>query len=185
VAKYNAIYGSFATLPLFFLWIYIAWVIFLLCAEVAFAVQARHHYQWRTFALTPAARLAMAFDIMEAALDNYRNRKVTDRKSLAQLLNQTEKTVVFIVNDLVRGGLLRHVEDNQEGYVPAAPLNELKPSEIMDIIFGRDLPPVKGCDLADKALDAARRSLDRYNLNCQERELHTPETKEEPYCGTS
>ena len=64
VAKYNAIYGSFATLPLFFLWIYVAWVVFLLGAEVSFAVQTGRHYQWKTYILTPAARLALAFDIM-------------------------------------------------------------------------------------------------------------------------
>jgi len=185
VARYNAIYGSFATLPLFFLWIYIAWVVFLLGAEVAFAVQARRHYQWRTFALTPAARLAMAFDIMEAALKDYKARKVTDRKALAELLNQTEKNIIHIVNDLVSGGLLLHVEDKQEGYVPAAPLNELKPSEIMDIILGKDLPDVKGCDLANQALNAARSSLDRYNLNCQEIDQSGSEKAGDIHCGTS
>lgn len=172
VAKYNAIYGSFATLPLFFLWIYVAWVVFLLGAEVSFAVQTSRHYQWKTHFLTPAARLALAFDIMEAALEDYRDRKVTERRSLARKLNQTEKAVIQIVNDLVRGGLLRPVEGKLQGYVPSGPLNGLKPSEIMDIILGRDLPDVKGCDLAGQALQAARNSLDHYDLNC--REVETP-----------
>jgi len=185
VSKYNAIYGSFATLPLFFLWIYIAWVVFLLGAEVAFAVQARRHYQWRTFSFTPAARLAMAFDIMETALKDYKTRKITDRSSLAQSLNQSEKTVVYIVNDLIKGGLLRQVEDKQQGYIPAAPLNELKPSEIMDIILGKELPDVKSCDLANQALEAARVSLDRYNLNCQKIDPPDSEKAEEAHCGTS
>lgn len=39
VSKYNAIYGSFAQLPLFLLWLYISWVIVLLGAEIAYAVQ--------------------------------------------------------------------------------------------------------------------------------------------------
>jgi membrane protein len=185
VARYNAIYGSFATLPLFFFWVYIAWVVFLLGAEVSFAVQTKSRYQWNTFPLTPVARLALAFDIMEAAINDYSTRKVTDRQSLALLLNQTEKTVITIVNDLVNGGLLRHVEDKQEGYVPAAPLNEIKPSEIMDIILGQDLPPIKGCDLTRYALEAARDSLDRYNLNCQEIDRPESEPVGEARCGTS
>lgn len=168
VAKYNAIYGSFATLPLFFLWIYVAWVIFLLGAEFSFAFQTWRQYQWKSILITPSARLAMAFDIMDATLEDYRNRKVSDRKSLAGILNQTEKTVGIIVNELVEGGLLRRVDGKLEGYVPSAPLNDLKPSEIMDIIMGRDLPDVKGCDLAGKAMEAARNSLDRYNINCKE-----------------
>jgi membrane protein len=186
VARYNAIYGSFATLPLFFLWIYIAWVVFLLGAEVAFAFQARQHYQWRTFSLTPAARMAMAFDIMEAALDDYSSRKITDRKSLAQILNQTEKNIGYIINDLIKGGLLRRVEGKYEGYVPAGPLNELRPSEIMDIVIGRDLPEVKGCDLAEKALEAARNRLDQYNINCEKINPDSGTEKTEgERCGTS
>jgi len=166
VAKYNAIYGSFATLPLFFLWIYVAWVIFLLGAEFSFAFQAWRQYQWKGIHITPAARLAIAFDIMEAAIADYKNRVLTDRKSLAETLNQTEKTVAAVVNDLVNGGLLRTVDGKLEGYVPAAPKEDLKPSEIMDIILGRDLPDVKGCDLASQAMKAARSTLDQYDINC-------------------
>ncbi|MFC1837294.1 YihY/virulence factor BrkB family protein [Thermodesulfobacteriota bacterium] len=167
VAKYNAIYGSFATLPLFFLWIYIAWVIFLLGAEFSFAFQSWRQYQWKSILITPAARLAMAFDIMDAAIDDFGKRKVTDRKSLAETLNQTEKIVGVIVNELVDGCLLRRVNGKLEGYVPAAPMDNFKPSEIMDIILGRDLPDVKGCDLAGQALQSARDSLDQYTINCQ------------------
>ena len=39
VSKYNAIYGSFAALPLFFIWMQLSWLIVLLGAKVAFAYQ--------------------------------------------------------------------------------------------------------------------------------------------------
>lgn len=168
VAKYNAIYGSFATLPLFFLWIYIAWVIFLLGAEFSFAFQTWRQYQWKSRIITPAARLAIAFDIMDAAIADYKNRKLTDRKSLAAAIDQTEKTVAIIVNELIRGGLLRKVNGKLEGYIPAAPKENLKPSEIMDIILGRELPDVRGCDLTGRAMEAARTTLDQYEINCRE-----------------
>lgn len=38
-AKYNAIYGSFAQLPVLLIWIYISWIIVLLGAEVSYAWQ--------------------------------------------------------------------------------------------------------------------------------------------------
>jgi len=185
VAKYNAIYGSFATLPLFFLWIYIAWVIFLLGAEFSFAFQTWRQYQWKNILISPAARMAMAFNIMAAALEDYKNRKITDRKSLAETLNQTEKTVGFIVNELVEGGLLRVVDGKLEGYVPAAPMDDLKPSEIMDTIIGRDLPDVKDCDLTGQALQAARDFLDQYNINCHESMQKNNQIIEKTNSGTS
>jgi DNA-binding IscR family transcriptional regulator len=162
----------------------VAWVVFLLGAEVAFAFQARRNYDWWTYSLTPAARLAIAFDVMESALEDYKARKTSDRKSLAQSLNQTEKTIGVIVNELLNGGLLRRVEGKLEGYVPAGPLDEFRPSEIMDIILGKDLPDVKGCDLAAQALAAARSSLDRYDLNCREIPAHFT-NNEEPHSGTT
>jgi len=168
VARYNAIYGSFATLPLFFLWIYVAWVVFLLGAEVAFAFQTRAQYQWGSIFLTPAARLAMAFDIMETTLADYEARRITDRKSLSRQLNQTEKSIGVIITDLINGGLLRRVEGKLEGFVPSGPMQRLRPSEIMDIIIGKDIPAVRNCNLTERALDAARSAIDNYNLHCQE-----------------
>ena len=45
VAKYNAIYGSFAALPLFLIWLQISWTFILLGAEIAFACQNVSSYE--------------------------------------------------------------------------------------------------------------------------------------------
>ncbi len=39
ITKFNAIYGSFAALPLFLIWLQISWIIFLYGAEINFAIQ--------------------------------------------------------------------------------------------------------------------------------------------------
>ncbi len=56
--KYNAIYGSFAQLPLFLIWLYISWVLVLLGAEIAFATQHLHAYVRRGLSetLSPLSR---------------------------------------------------------------------------------------------------------------------------------
>lgn len=46
VSSYNKIYGVFATLPIFLLWLYLNWIIVLLGAEISFAVQ-----NYRTYSL--------------------------------------------------------------------------------------------------------------------------------------
>ena len=43
VAKYNAIYGSFAALPLFLIWLQISWLIVLVGAEISHAFQHSNH----------------------------------------------------------------------------------------------------------------------------------------------
>ena len=46
VAKYNAIYGSFAALPLFLVWLQLSWRVVLLGAEVSFAHQNVDTYEF-------------------------------------------------------------------------------------------------------------------------------------------
>ncbi len=46
VSKYNAIYGSFAALPLLLLWLQLSWVICLLGAELAYASQNIRAYEF-------------------------------------------------------------------------------------------------------------------------------------------
>jgi membrane protein len=45
-AKYSAIYGSFAALPLFLIWLQTSWLIILFGAEIAFAVQNVQTYEF-------------------------------------------------------------------------------------------------------------------------------------------
>jgi membrane protein len=45
VAKYNAIYGTFAQLPVMLVWIYISWVIVLFGGELTFALQNVQAYR--------------------------------------------------------------------------------------------------------------------------------------------
>jgi membrane protein len=43
VARYNAIYGTMAALPIFMVWIYVSWIIVLLGMEVSYAYQHLRH----------------------------------------------------------------------------------------------------------------------------------------------
>lgn len=46
VSKYNAIYGSFAALPLFLVWLNWSWLIVLFGAEISFSAQNHHQYEF-------------------------------------------------------------------------------------------------------------------------------------------
>ncbi len=46
VSRYNTIYGSFAALPLFLVWLNYSWLIVLFGAEISFSAQNHHQYEY-------------------------------------------------------------------------------------------------------------------------------------------
>jgi membrane protein len=159
VARYNAIYGSFATLPLLLLWIYIGWLIFLAGAEMAFAAQVWRRYNWHELVLTPITRLALAFEIVSQALVDFHHRKTTDILALALKLKQPVSTVNQLLQELIDGGIIRKVEGELNGYMPAASEKEIQPAEIVELILGSTIPIGRPDNFAYEVLDAARHSL--------------------------
>ena len=67
MSKYNAIYGSFAQLPLFLIWLYVSWFIILLGAEVSFCLGHSHSVRpekrIRDYALASRERMALGIMI--------------------------------------------------------------------------------------------------------------------------
>ncbi len=63
MSQYNAIYGSFAQLPLFLIWLFISWIIILLGAEVSFCLGHSHagsqEKQSHDYALENRERMAL------------------------------------------------------------------------------------------------------------------------------
>ena len=51
VAKYNAIFGSFATIPVFVAWVWVSWLFVLIGAQLAYAIQNEptYHFTIKTF----------------------------------------------------------------------------------------------------------------------------------------
>ena len=159
VARYNAIYGSFATLPLLLMWIYIGWVVFLSGAEMAFAAQVWRRYTWHEPAITPITRLTIAFEIIGTALADFHHRRTTEPTTLARQLKQPLYLVNKVIQDLLAGGIIRRVEGEANAYVPAATEEEIKPAEIVELVFGKEVPLLRSGILANEVLDAARKSL--------------------------
>lgn len=54
VSRYNALYGSFAALPLFLIWLQLSWLIVLLGAEISFAKQnvARYEFEYDSLSIS-------------------------------------------------------------------------------------------------------------------------------------
>ncbi len=169
VTRYNAIYGSFATLPLLLIWIYTGWIVFLSGAEMAFAVQVWRHYPWRGLIPSPASRLALAFDILQTALIDFHNRQVSDRRDLVRRLGYPDIYIADVLKSLLNKELLRQVNGKEYQFVPAAPADEINPGELVEAIWGTEVPPSPGGNLAKEAIKAAESALSGRKWG-----IHTP-----------
>lgn len=108
VARANALFGSFAALPLLLVWVYVSWTIVLLGCEVVFATQ-----NLATFRLArageeprPAAREAIGIAVATRIARAFRAGEGVTPETVAADLDVPVRTVRAIVVDLERAGLV-------------------------------------------------------------------------------
>lgn len=74
VSKFNAIYGSFAALPLFLIWLQISWLIILVGAELSYAIQNVKLYEFEKDAnnLSPKRTKILSILLLSTVLRRFR-----------------------------------------------------------------------------------------------------------------
>ncbi len=120
VNQYNKIYGTFASIPIFLIWLYVSWQIVLLGAEVGFAFQnyATYKMEQRAHSASPQSRIMLALSIMcraaQSMLDDLPQFETTvyGRAHLipVRLINE-------VVDSLALAGLLAPVAETNGRYL--------------------------------------------------------------------
>jgi membrane protein len=158
VARYNAIYGSFATLPLFLLWVYSSWVVFLSGAEFSYATHVWRHYAPRR-QMNAGLRLALSYDLLGVIYDDFRNRHPTDPFRLGHRLDYTDAEVEQTITDLRTAGYLQESGDSDGGLMPSTCADQVRAEELVDVVWGTINRPSPGGRLAAQVLAAAKSVL--------------------------
>ncbi len=132
VSKYNAIYGSFAALPLFLIWLQLSWMIVLLGAETAYAYQNVSHFGMAAdFRNTSTDfRRRYALHILRLIIRRFQEG---ERPLTAEQIGQTLELPYLIADQLIdhlRGsGLVSAVEGEKSNgpvsYQPARDINTI------------------------------------------------------------
>lgn len=161
VANYNAIYGSFATVPLFLLWLNSAWLVFLLGAEVAFTTQHYANYHANGRRLPPGEELSLAFDLVNEIYKNFDMRRSITLTGLAEATKTSTIVTGKILQRLSRAKLIRVSENQPETYLPATPTKNLKAAEISALLWAPEIPKAStpGRNLAKTFLQAGNQAL--------------------------
>lgn len=117
VNSYNAIYGSFAALPLFLIWLQSSWLIVLLGAEISFAIQsvAKYEFEYEKFDITPFNKKVITLMICKLIVKRF----IEGEKPLNinQISAHTEIPIQItsnIVETMVDCGLLLEVKTDDE-----------------------------------------------------------------------
>jgi membrane protein len=160
VSKYNAIYGSFATVPLFLIWVQLGWTFILLGASLAYAVQNRNQYYLPGSGASPQRNLQLAFDILNTIYTNFAAKNATtfDQLILANPSDQPAN-IQEITEKLIKGGMVHNTDESNPAYVPAAPSEIFEAREVVQLILGHETIPTVGGEFSQEVIRAAEAAI--------------------------
>jgi membrane protein len=160
VSKYNAIYGSFAALPLFFIWLQISWVIVLFGAEISFAYQNVDNFEFdedcRTVSYSFKRRIVHL--LVKDFSDGERTWNATQ---ITQFLEVPIRLVNQILYELVASGVVSEVvtdKDKAVVYQPASDPNHMTIKFVIDALErqGSNTIPVAQSEELEKLSESLR-----------------------------
>jgi len=140
VASYNAIYGSFAALPLFLIWLQLSWHIVLFGAEIAHffphsdTVAAEPKWRERSMAQTRLLALAICHEIVQRF---HRDEPSLSEETIASEFDMTRSEASEIINMLVHAHLLHRVQpegDETPQLQPARDSANITVRDVLDAI---------------------------------------------------
>jgi membrane protein len=136
ITKLSAIYGSFAAVPLFIVWMQSSWIIVLLGAELSFANQniSRYEYESEALNISNYQKRALILMIMNMIIRNFAvGEKPISAEHIALTLKIPVRLARDILQDLSKVNLVSIIHENQNKerlYQPAIDINRLTVSYV-------------------------------------------------------
>ncbi|MBN1687373.1 MAG: YihY family inner membrane protein, partial [Spirochaetales bacterium] len=139
VLRLSVVYGSLAVIPIFLIWLYLAWTIVLLSLEVAYVHQHRGERSsgvalWQR---EPAEVLRCGLELyLTVAGDFASGAKPPSGAYLAERLGITERDMLRFIASFQNANLLIPAGGKQRGYVPSRELSAVQAEEVVRCVFG-------------------------------------------------
>ncbi|MDE0727561.1 MAG: YihY/virulence factor BrkB family protein, partial [Alphaproteobacteria bacterium] len=163
-AKYTAIYSTFATLILFMIWLYVAWLILLIGANICFYLQHPAYLRGQggagRLSHRTRGKLTLTLTVL-IAQHHYRQRPAWSAEALSEQLRIRNDPVHDVLSALERANLIKATADRPPTYLPARPFEEVTLDEVLaatrrggDLSYDR-IPAPEGIDDVLHAFTAA------------------------------
>ena len=156
VAKQNAVYGSFAALPLFFTWLQLSWMMMLLGAEISFAHQNAERFEFEEECLNVSHSFKRLLALRVALLVIKRFIKAEKPWGNQQISHELEiptRLVNQILYELVAAGILSEIKSERDqgtAYEPARDPEILTIKYVVDALEqsgSDDIPVARSAEL--------------------------------------
>jgi len=172
VARYNAIYSTFAAIPLFLVWVFTTWVVVLYGAELSALHRDHARFRWKVegqLVSHGARRYAGLRALLAVGHAFQQGAGPLTTSFLARELGVPTPLLERVLEQLSsRGLLVRTEQQGERAYVPARPLESLRLSQLVDAL---DDSPENGALEARSVLDrAARQALEELSAKCRDPE---------------
>jgi len=109
VSRYNAIYGSFAALPLFLIWLELSWLIVLFGAELSFAHQNVDEYEFEPDSkkISDAFKRLLSLGVVHLLVKNFmKGEKPLTAQQISNTVDMPIRIVRMMLDNLVASGII-------------------------------------------------------------------------------
>lgn len=143
LTSYGAIYGSFAALPLFLIWMQFSWLIVLFGAEVAYSNQNVEHYEAESevFNISNHVKRTVTLLLLREIVLNFKNSQLPETaEQLANKLDLSVRLARDILYELCETNIIsetitKNVKEN--AYQPAMDIDKLTVGFVLDVLDKR------------------------------------------------
>jgi membrane protein len=138
ITKLSAIYGSFAAIPLFIIWLQSSWIVVLLGAELSFANQnvSRYEFEYESLNISNYQKRALIIMILHLIVRNFAvGEKPISSEAIGATLKIPVRLVRDILQDLSSANLVSVIHENEQKqrlYQPAIDINKLTVSYVFN-----------------------------------------------------